>query len=574
MRNSIPITRRRLVRPGLLALALCVPACGGKVIGGTPSGGGTGGSGQAGTGSAGSAGSAGSGTGGGTAGASGGSAGSAGSGSGGGAAGASGGRGGAGPVTGGTGGGSGGAAGAGGSVVPPPGGGVDAGPPPVVTGPVALPLVVTTYFPNRGWFGDGAISSLFRTGVITETPGAGLCAARPPGARGLCIQVKYTPPPGYAPPAGAFVGSYMLTTLAASHTDRDVNAVVGSPNWGIEPGLMVAPGATRVSLFAASDQPGVKVFFKAGTGLDSAALPETPAPLTSTWTQYQLPLAGLEVGAGLIGGFAWTYKDPTRPATFYIDGIVWDDQFELPPKLPAGNQDGVRQFVVVNKCTETVWVGIDTGMQRPAGGGFQLNAGQSRTVVMPPGVWSGRFWGRTGCNFNAAGAGTCDTGNCAGGLGCTSAGTSPASLAEFTLAAAGTGAPDFYDLSLVDGFNLPIAMGPLPGSHGKSLGAVWDCGVPSCTADVLGMCAADRRLAGASGRAAGCLSACAKFNTDDVCCRAAFGTPQTCPPFDASRAFKTACPMAYSYAYDDGNSTFTCRGEDYAIVFCPVPGQL
>uniref|UniRef100_J3LCG7 Phytocyanin domain-containing protein n=1 Tax=Oryza brachyantha TaxID=4533 RepID=J3LCG7_ORYBR len=35
--------------------------------------------------------------------------------------------------------------------------------------------------------------------------------------------------------------------------------------------------------------------------------------------------------------------------------------------------------------------------------------------------------------------------------------------------------------------------------------------------------------------------------------------------------FKNACPRAYSYAYDDATSTFTCTGGDttYAITFCP-----
>uniref|UniRef100_M8CBJ1 Thaumatin-like protein n=1 Tax=Aegilops tauschii TaxID=37682 RepID=M8CBJ1_AEGTA len=34
--------------------------------------------------------------------------------------------------------------------------------------------------------------------------------------------------------------------------------------------------------------------------------------------------------------------------------------------------------------------------------------------------------------------------------------------------------------------------------------------------------------------------------------------------------FKSACPRAYSYAYDDSTSTFTCAaGTNYAITFCP-----
>ncbi|KAL0358816.1 UNVERIFIED_CONTAM: Pathogenesis-related thaumatin-like protein 3.5 [Sesamum angustifolium] len=37
--------------------------------------------------------------------------------------------------------------------------------------------------------------------------------------------------------------------------------------------------------------------------------------------------------------------------------------------------------------------------------------------------------------------------------------------------------------------------------------------------------------------------------------------------------FKRACPRAYSYAYDDGTSTFTCKASEYAIMFCPNSGM-
>jgi hypothetical protein len=41
-------------------------------------------------------------------------------------------------------------------------------------------------------------------------------------------------------------------------------------------------------------------------------------------------------------------------------------------------------------------------------------------------------------------------------------------------------------------------------------------------------------------------------------------------------AFKTACPSAYSYQYDDPSSSYTCpnngQGVDYTITFCPSPG--
>ena len=43
-----------------------------------------------------------------------------------------------------------------------------------------------------------------------------------------------------------------------------------------------------------------------------------------------------------------------------------------------------------------------------------------------------------------------------------------------------------------------------------------------------------------------------------------------CPANQYSTTFKKQCPQAYSYAYDDKTSTFTCpSGGNYLIAFCP-----
>ena len=76
----------------------------------------------------------------------------------------------------------------------------------------------------------------------------------------------------------------------------------------------------------------------------------------------------------------------------------------------------------------------------------------------------GRFWPMTGCNFNSsnecASGRCCDTGGCKSssgfGLQCTSSGDSPTTVAEFTLQTGQNN--DFYDVSLIDGFNVPVEM--------------------------------------------------------------------------------------------------------------------
>jgi hypothetical protein len=100
-----------------------------------------------------------------------------------------------------------------------------------------------------------------------------------------------------------------------------------------------------------------------------------------------------------------------------------------------------------------------------------------------------------------------------------------------------------------------------------------------CLVDLNGACPADLRVmatsatTGAGSGPAGavaCRSACEAFGTPQYCCSGAYGNPSTCKPSTYSQFFKTACPRAYSYAYDDSTSTFTCAtGTSYAITFCP-----
>lgn len=226
-----------------------------------------------------------------------------------------------------------------------------------------------------------------------------------------------------------------------------------------------------------------------------------------------------------------------------------------------------RTFTFVNQCSETVWVGSlgNPGRGNPNNGGWTLPAGASSSVSIPAG-WAGRFWGRRGCNFDGNGNGTCATGDCGGRLLCNGAGgIPPTSLAEFTLN--GGGNVDYYDVSLVDGYDLPIAISSDGGA----------CGGPTCTSDLLATCPAELQKRDRAGRVVACLSACARFNTDQYCCRGAYGSPQTCNPanwpVNYAAIFKAACPREYSYAYDDNSSTFTCGGNpNYHITFCPNGG--
>ncbi|KAH9623406.1 hypothetical protein KSS87_002918 [Heliosperma pusillum] len=220
-------------------------------------------------------------------------------------------------------------------------------------------------------------------------------------------------------------------------------------------------------------------------------------------------------------------------------------------------------FTFINKCDHTVWPGLLAGASSPKldSTGFELPQGGTRTLPAPVG-WSGRFWGRTNCNFDSTGVGSCLTGDCGSGqVECNGAGAAPpATLAEFTLN--GSGGQDFYDVSLVDGYNIQMIV--------ESSGGTGGCQTTGCIADLNRRCPTE--LQSESGGA--CRSACEAFGNPEYCCSGDYGSPATCKPSAYSQLFKNACPRAYSYAYDDASSTFTCSGADYTITFCPsTPSQ-
>jgi len=215
------------------------------------------------------------------------------------------------------------------------------------------------------------------------------------------------------------------------------------------------------------------------------------------------------------------------------------------------------EFRFKNNCTYTVW-GKVLGNQGTLD--FTLNAGATHNFELKPG-WSGRMWGNVGCQP--------DGHKCKSGDGAT-----PTTLAEWTIADK-EGGMDFYDVSLVDGYNVGMNIAPIAGTFNKQGPGHYDCGVAGCNKDMLAHCPAELQVKDGD-KVVCCLSACAKFKTDEYCCGGAHSTPETCKskdwPVDYPKIFKGYCPEAYSYAYDDVASTFTCHGKPYTgydVSFCP-----
>jgi len=174
----------------------------------------------------------------------------------------------------------------------------------------------------------------------------------------------------------------------------------------------------------------------------------------------------------------------------------------------------------------------------------------------------------------------------------------PTTLAEFTLDA-GDG-HSYYDLSLVDGYNLPIAvvlqtnnnqsLQKLPGylTNPSCVGSVGDLQAPgynpygngqsflgttgsnplpfdnsTTLSQVAQWCPYNLQVSSSTGPSGGvyvypdgnlnrpefdpCFSACSKWNLPQDCCTGSYDSPSSCTPSQYSQAAKSVCPDAYSY---------------------------
>lgn len=89
-------------------------------------------------------------------------------------------------------------------------------------------------------------------------------------------------------------------------------------------------------------------------------------------------------------------------------------------------------FYISNKCPFPIWPAAAPNAGHPviADGGFFLPPGQTKRIHAPP-TWNGRFWARTGCDFNSTSKPVCQTGDCESLLSCNGTiGMPPATLVE------------------------------------------------------------------------------------------------------------------------------------------------
>ncbi|XP_062104770.1 thaumatin-like protein [Humulus lupulus] len=219
-------------------------------------------------------------------------------------------------------------------------------------------------------------------------------------------------------------------------------------------------------------------------------------------------------------------------------------------------------FYVHNKCSFPIWPAVapNNGYPVLANGGFHLPPGQTRRVIAPW-KWTGRLWARTGCNFATNWSPACETGDCDGRLECNGLiGTPPVTLVQISVQIDQT-KPNYYDVSLVDGYNLPVSVAARPSSA--------KCTIGGCVENLNSLCPEELKVLNDVGEVVACKSGCLKFNLDSFCCRNQYGSPDKCRPNVYSKLFKEACPSCYSYAYDSPPPLASCAAKEYVVTFCP-----
>ncbi|KAM0670418.1 hypothetical protein ACQRIU_000813 [Beauveria bassiana] len=275
-----------------------------------------------------------------------------------------------------------------------------------------------------------------------------------------------------------------------------------------------------------------------------------------------------------------------RFSTDHADLGNWQAKFieqtprrDVTSRGPPRAGDDTVPLIITNRCDTTIWPGTATqaGLG-PGTGGFELNPGESKNLSVEGAV--------------------------------------PATLVEFNLAGGVNGMQTFYDISLVDGYNLPVGIEHIPSDNTSFIppnltnsacvataGWLYDVSRTGTyysnetypiplekkeTNDMLSKWCPWTNLAFPPKRPSDgiypypddsirrpsfspCKSACVTTGSDRDCCIGKYHDPNICKPSSYSKTVKAVCPDAYSFAFDDQSSTFIVpKGGGWKIIWCPA----
>ncbi|KAI9304630.1 thaumatin [Cunninghamella echinulata] len=213
----------------------------------------------------------------------------------------------------------------------------------------------------------------------------------------------------------------------------------------------------------------------------------------------------------------------------------------------GGDKGGSPYVKVLNQCSHDIVAGTNENGQE-YGKSANVPSGGSHTFTYDA-EWRGRIWGRYTSD-------SADTFKFSGIW-------APSTLAEFDFLPT---RETYYDISLVDGSNLPMSIAPDQISS-NSFKVKKHCGTPVCNS--LPTCPTEFQTTDPNGKVNGCKSACSHYGTAEYCCTGKYNSPEACSSNKYAASVKSACPDAYSYAYDDATSVYSCGSKGYTVTFCP-----
>lgn len=328
-------------------------------------------------------------------------------------------------------------------------------------------------------------------------------------------------------------------------------------------------------------------------------IPENSADITPQHTIQWTNNCNYPVWVAIVGGEQ--YPIPNTPDRVGACGCYQDGHIATNPLLcnPKTECDNTFCGPDKNLCNQGVPL-VDNG-------GFYLapSGGAHTSNVIP--FWQGAFWARTGCADNPENPGDfrCDIGTCVkagtadkGQLECGGIQPKgPLTKGEFNF---DEGGHDTYDVSLVDGFNVPISIKLVKDTYVNdgTVNKDYDCTESAANTDLFPKfgsttLSASKLLFNASNKSVGMASACyyadsiGDPNADQYCCRGAYHESTSCKPetwpadIRTAPFFKQYNPKAYSYAYNDASSTYQCKSKSattlssYQVTFCSgnTPGD-
>eukprot|EP00442_Polarella_glacialis_P046827 CAMPEP_0115096610 /NCGR_PEP_ID=MMETSP0227-20121206/29838_1 /TAXON_ID=89957 /ORGANISM="Polarella glacialis, Strain CCMP 1383" /LENGTH=365 /DNA_ID=CAMNT_0002490401 /DNA_START=116 /DNA_END=1213 /DNA_ORIENTATION=- len=292
------------------------------------------------------------------------------------------------------------------------------------------------------------------------------------------------------------------------------------------------------------------------------------------------------------------------------------------------SEDVPRRLKIVNGCNDSsLWIAHEAGAKvGPGGQDLKIEPGGVLLFPTPNGLSATRYWAKMGCDEHGS---NCQLGDSGGpGEACIKnpvtgdidySRCAPPVDTKFEATFGQHGLPcnpkaeggkemkgcDYIDLSLVDGYTLPVKLdidGDCKGSKEESVDMV-DCSklnLTECpTAELLsaaGITVDLQVVNPISGQVVGCYSPCmrlldTKWSNKDLvhsrtaeessvapyCCPTPPESPESCragPIKDTKflEAVHSKCPGVYGYAYDDGIGLMRCSAATtYTLTFyCPA----